>query len=77
MTFEEKLDKAYDEFNGTEIDLLNILINMLEEDDLESFGDWLDSESSIPEEKNYEYYNKAYEKVYGHPAFDKDGNCYE
>lgn len=69
MTFEEKLDKAYDEFNGTEIDLLNILINMLEEDDLGSFGDWLDSESSIPEKKNYEYYNQAYEKVYGHPAF--------
>lgn len=76
MTFEEKLDKAYDNFNGYQENLVSILIDMLEEKDLLEFGDWLDSESSISEVKNYEYYNKAYEKVYGHPAFDEDGNCY-
>lgn len=77
MTFEEKLDKAYESFNGYQSNLINILIDMLEEKDLVEFGDWLDNESSISEEMNYEYYNKAYEKVYGHPAFDEDGNCYE
>jgi hypothetical protein len=77
MTFEEKLDKAYESFNGYQENLLDILIDMLEEDDLEDFGDWLDSESSISEEKNYEYYNQAFEKVYGHPAFDEDGNSYK
>jgi hypothetical protein len=77
MTFEEKLDKAYKSFNGYQKNLLDILIDMLEEKDLLEFGNWLDSERSISEEKNYEYYNTAYEKVYGHPAFDEDGNCYE
>lgn len=77
MTFEEKLDKAYEIFNGYQSDLINILIDMLEEKDLVEFGDWLNNESSISEEMNYKYYNKAYEKVYGHPAFDEDGNCLE
>lgn len=77
MTFEEKLDKAYESFNGYQENLVSILIDMLEEKDLLEFGDWLDNESSISEVKNYEYYNEAYEKIYGHPAFDEDGNCYD
>lgn len=77
MTFEEKLDRAYQKFNGYQEDLINILIDMLEENDLSDFGDWLDEENTITEIKNYEYYNKAYEKIYGHPAFDENGNCYK
>lgn len=72
MTFDEKLEKAYEKFNGYLSDLVNILIDMLEEDDLDEFGDWLDKEGSISEYMNYEYYNKAFEKVYGHPAFEED-----
>lgn len=77
MTFEEKLEKAYKSFNGYQENLISILIDMLDKDDLKEFGDWLDSESTITETKNYEYYNKAYEKVYAHPAFDDNGNCLE
>lgn len=76
MSFNEKVDKAYDSFNGYESDLVNILIDMLEENDLDEFSEWLNNEL-ISEDMNYEYYNKAFEKVYGHPAFDEDGNFYK
>lgn len=76
MTFDEKLNKAYESFNGYESNLINILIDMLEEKDLDEFSEWLDNEP-ISDDINYKYYNKAFEKIYGHPAFDENGNCYK
>jgi hypothetical protein len=49
---------------------------MLEEKDLDEFSEWLDNEP-ISDDINYKYYNKAFEKIYGHPAFDENGNFYK
>ena len=49
------------------------------EKDLAKYGAYLMSQQSdkkITDKENYDLYNKAFEKVYGHPAFYEDGNFY-
>lgn len=31
----------------------------------------------LTHDEEYELYNAAFEKCYGHPAFDEEGNCIE
>ena len=56
------------------------LENIKTVEDLDEYSDYLfeqENKGVISGNDNYELYNKAFEQVYGHPAFDEDGNCYE
>ena len=53
------------------------LENIKTEDDLEKYDDYLnelENNGKITNDENYEFYNKAFEKVYGHSAFDNNDN---
>ena len=53
------------------------LENIKTEDDLAEYGDYLnelENDGKITNDENYEFYNKAFEKVYGHSAFDNNDN---
>lgn len=40
------------------------------EEDFDDFVEYLES-LELDDDTDYEYYNKAFEKCYGHPAFDE------
>ena len=47
------------------------------EDDVEKYDDYLnrlENDGKITNDENYELYNKAFEKVYCHSAFDDNDN---
>ena len=47
------------------------------EDDLAKYDDYLnelENDGKITNDENYEFYNKAFEKVYGYSAFDNNDN---
>ena len=47
------------------------------EDDLAKYDDYLnelENDGKNTNDENYEFYNKEYEKVYGHSAFDNNDN---
>lgn len=46
------------------------------EEDFNNFVEYLES-LELDDDTDYEYYNKAFEKFYGHPAFDENGNTIE
>lgn len=46
------------------------------QEDFNNFIDYLETRD-LDNDTDYELYNAAYEKFYGHPAFDKNGNCIE
>ena len=53
------------------------LENIKTEDDLAEYGDYLnelENDGKITNDENYELYNKAFEKVYSHSAFDDNDN---
>ena len=56
------------------------LENIKTEEDLDEYSEYLNEQENkgvISESDNYELYNKAFEQVYGHPAFNEDGNYFE
>ena len=66
-------------FNGYLEDWRKImkLENIKTEDDLEKYDDYLnelENDGKITNDENYELYNKAFEKVYSHSAFDDNDN---
>lgn len=46
------------------------------EEDFNNFVRYLKS-LELDDDTDYEYYNKAFEKLYNHPAFDENENCIE
>lgn len=47
---------------------------------LEQYEKWISERlenGEITEDGEYRLYNRAFKQVYGHPAFDENGNCCE
>lgn len=60
--------------------LYEMLKNIETEENFDSFTKYLDElqdNGIVKNDEGYELYNEAFEKLYGHPAFDEEGNFYE
>lgn len=56
------------------------LSEVITEDKFDEYTKYIDElqiKGIISHDENYELYNKAFEQVYGHSAFDENGNFYE